>query len=398
MNMKWLLCASLILVICFKAAASPNIKVMADESEGGRNKEEVEVSISKVHARINPDLEFALPGGNVYASLKDTFGDMKLGFSLQYAFFANSINGAVTLSWPSGNVVPAVRFYDGVAFENYIKPALIGDDLILTPTDKYISRKRGVELSVGFKLAQHLRLTNALLLNDVYKGDLSDSVIIDRGIDLIQHNNLTYSDIRRRSYGPLQSPSGTYFSSSIDTRFRSGYSLPLSIDNRNNLLIHTIINDTLFLTTDLSAGFPLKVWEKNPTEFYSLGGYNSVRGYLEDEMSAFRFLLLSEDFEYQFPRVEWEVKNILGTDLTFTGLRLLLLFDGLLTQERLSIESPLNWYLSVGGGLSLAVVEVEKRDWVIKLYLSQALQPNRMPVLYFTFSNYRFSTRLPTGG
>jgi hypothetical protein len=55
--------------------------------------------------------------------------------------------------------------------------------------------------------------------------------------------------------------------------------------------------------------------------------------------------------------VRADIPEFLTRDIRLTQVRLLFLVDGLLSQSKLNVHSPVYGYLSVGGGLSLVFVE-----------------------------------------
>lgn len=63
------------------------------------------------------------------------------------------------------------------------------------------------------------------------------------------------------------------------------------------LLLHQNIRQRWFFKERVSLDFPLKVWDLERTGFYLLGGFDTVRGYEPDAISAFRFLLVSTERE-----------------------------------------------------------------------------------------------------
>ena len=123
-------------------------------------------------------------------------------------------------------------------FENFLHPQLRDGDFTLVPTDKYLSRKRGMDLSMDIKLSGRTHATTALLVSDVFRGDLSESVVLTEGTDLVFRSSLAYEGIilHENRGGPFFS--GTHASSSLDFGFRNSFSDPVSLEHHGKLLLY----------------------------------------------------------------------------------------------------------------------------------------------------------------
>ena len=366
-------------------------------NEGNGEEPSVEVSVTKVHARIEPDFEIAFPSGSYRQALKETFGKLETKFTVQYDFLENNLGGEIRFRRPIGNFTPGIRFFDGVEFENDLNPRIVGNDVALLPKEKYLYRKMGIELEAGFYVQRPLSFSVSFLLRDIYKGNISESLVIDDGTDLIQRGRIEYNGIDVKEDRRGSNPEGYYFSSLFDLRFRNGFENPVSMDHRNNVLHHRRCSDSLYFTAEGTLYYPIKVWQRTLADFYTVGGYDTLRGVPTGSMGAFRFFLLSTELEYEFPGIGLDIPEIMERDFTLTKLRALFLFDQFLSQDQLSIQSPVKSISSVGAGLVLTITESDKRYYILRLYIAQALKKEYSPHLYFSVSSSRFNLRTSMG-
>ena len=137
------LCA--LLTVILLSGLSPRI-VRAQDTQ------KIDVEVTKVRAKISPAFEVALPSGNIYQHFTQSFNNLDMSFSLNYNILDNNIAGSILFSYPLGRFVPSMRFGLDLDFENYIAPSFSGGAFTLVPTDRYVSRKRSVELGLGYRV------------------------------------------------------------------------------------------------------------------------------------------------------------------------------------------------------------------------------------------------------
>jgi hypothetical protein len=381
------------------------VAVCAEEGKQDAGKEEelpVEVDVEKIQTRINPDIELTVPNGRFHLLFDEKFQKLRTIFNLNYEFLANSLDGSLRFSRPIGVLDPGVRFYDGIDFENYLSPSLVNGDVVLLPREEYIQRDKGVELDVRLPLAtpkgekarfagQGLFVKGAFGVSDTFRGNLDKGEIIDKGRDLILLGDLYYRGVSHKQTPLGAIPGGTYASSLLKMRYRSDFQEPVALDNIIQLVHYNTFTGELSFTGNANLSYPVAVWRDDLATFYTLGGYDTVRGYPKNSIGAFRFLLLSTDLELTLKkRINADVTESLPLDIRLTQVRLLFLTDGLLSQNKLNIHSPVYGYVNVGSGVSLVFVEDNKRYYTLRIYVAQALLQRMEPMFYISISSSRF--------
>ncbi len=354
----------------------------------------LDIKVKEISANVSPKIEFSLPGGNIYEHFVENFNYLEMTFNLDYNFLDNSIGGDVSFAYPYKWIKPGVTFSDAVDFENFIAPKVVGDDIYLLPVDKYISRDRALEFGVLFNILANMHLTTAFLISDVFKGDLSENNILDKGTDLIQKLSVDFNTIQPKGQTRRLVFEGLYAGSVFTSRFRNRFSNPVSIDNENKLLFHSELFSPWFIEEKASMNIPVKIWMKEISGFYTLGGFDSIRGYADNSINSFRFLLVSNSLKRSiFPDKEVKFK-LSKLRVYLHQFTLFFLLDELLTQDRLSIHSPLESYTSLGSGISFVMSGKEKVHLHTELYIAQPLKNKLPPVIYFKTSLFSFEKKM----
>lgn len=185
-----------------------------------------------------------------------------------------------------------------------------------------------------------------------------------------------------------------YFDSVFDLRFRNVLSNPASLDSSNVLGAALQFGRCFLITERLAVSFPLYVWNRQNPAYYSIGGHDSIRGYVCDSISAFRYALLNTDVALRlFP--DSSVGLRFGKRRARAReLRLLLMMDALIMQDRLSWQSAVKPLASAGGGLSFLVTGERQRQLRVSTQMVQAFEHGRSPILYFQASFFSFERRL----
>jgi len=384
------LCRSSVFCLILLVWLPPPVIVKGDEGQ----KAHLDIKVKEISANVSPKIELSLPGGNIYEHFVENFNYMEMTFNLNYNFLDNSIGGDVSFAYPYKWIKPGLTLSDAVDFENFIAPRVVGDDVYLLPTDKYISRERTIELSTRFNILANMHLTTAFLVSDIFKGDLSENNILDKGTDLIQKVSVDYNTIQPKGKTRKLVFEGLYASSVFTSRFRSRFSNPVSIDNENKLLFHSEILSPWSIEEKVSMNIPVKIWMKELSGFYTLGGFDSIRGYADNSINSFRFLLLSNNLKREIsPDKEWKFK-LSKLRVYVHQFTLFFLLDELLTQDRLSVHSPLKSYTSIGSGISFVMSGKGKGHFYTELYIAQPLKNKLPPVIYFKTSLFSFEKKM----
>jgi hypothetical protein len=142
------------------------------------------------------------------------------------------------------------------------------------------------------------------------------------------------------------------------------------------------------------VSYPLYVWNNEKAGFYSLGGFDTIRGVVYGSIKAYRFLLLSTNLEHEIFK---------GAEVPFTPFkleakihqfRLFMIFDELLGQKCLDATSPVQSYTSIGGGFAFVISGKEKGHFEIKIYAAQQLGKEFAPFIYLKTSLFDLEQQL----
>jgi hypothetical protein len=368
--------------------------LLSSFSSLAQEEQKVDVRVTEVRATIRPTFEFALPSGNIYYHFIENFNNLNMTFNLNYNILDNNIYGGITFAYPINRFTPSIMFAEDLDFESYIAPSIQGGTITLAPTDKYISRTRNIELSLGYQVTDHFSIIPSFLVSDIFKGDLTNNRIMDEGVDLVPRLSFVYNTVRAKDPEKGLYFNGLYLRSTFGMRVRHNFDNPVTLDHVNNLLLNFNIYDLWQLQQKVNVSYPIYVWNSEKAGFYSLGGFDTLRGVLYGSINAYRFLLLSTDLEHEIFK---------GTEVPFTPFelqarihqfRLFLLFDELLTQERLDASSPLQSYTSVGGGFTFVISGKEKGHFEIKIYAAQQLGQGFAPLIYLKTSLFDLEQQL----
>jgi hypothetical protein len=379
------LCFSLILISLM------GLSRQAGHAQEGR---QVDVEVTKVRAKISPTFEVALPSGNIYQHFTQDFNNLNMAFTINYNILDNNIAGDILFSYPLGRFIPSTRFALDLDFENYIAPSFSGGAFTLQPTERYVSRKRTIELSLGYRITDHFSITPSFLISDIFKGSFTTSRVVDDGVDLVPKVGFVYNSMQVKDPDKGLFFNGLYYGSVFGMKYRQSFDNPVSLEHSNNLLLHFSIQDTWKLHQKVTLDYPVYVWNEGLTSFYSLGGFDSVRGVLFDSIHAYRFLFLSTNIEHEIFK---------GTEVPFTPFklqarihqfRLFMLVDELLSQECLDISAPVVSYTSVGGGLAFVISGKEQEHFEIKLYAAQQIGEPFAPFIYLRTSLFDLESQL----
>jgi hypothetical protein len=360
-----------------------------EESEAVPEKKEVPIYVNPVQA-ISPTVALSFPSGNFYMHFEQDFNILETVFDFNYNFFNDGVNSRVSFTYPFGRFIPAIGFSGNLNYENFVAPTIVGSDVYLAPTDKYVSRVRSVDLNLSYNVLRNFYLTNFFIISDIFQASLSTGTILDEGVDLLEQIGVIYNTL-----GIIELPNrieikGFYFRSLFDFRYRDSFSNPLSLDNHNVFLLHTNIHDRLFIGETVSLNYPIKVYDKEKVYFYQLGGFDNIRGYGPGAINSIRYLLLSTNLEYEIFRDKKIQFRKSVRDTTLHLFTLLFLLDGLFEQDRLNIHSQLHFYSSLGAGFSFLITREGKKHVKVALYAAQPLEGGFFPVIYLRSTVFNF--------
>lgn len=381
--------------LCLFAEENENsTSEQSEEPQEVEDVQKVDIRVSEVRARINPQFELVLPSGNISEHFVIYFNRLEMTFDLGFSIIDSSVDGQITFAYPIKKYRPYISFFQKVDFENLISPQLSDGEFSLLPTDKYVSRKRGSMLGVRYQLYPKISIEPSFIINDTFKGSFTENKIVEDGVDLIPRISFIYDNVRAELPDNELFFTGMYYRSIFSILYRDRFDNPVSADNQNLFLLHHNLDNTWFFTEKASLDYPIKVWQGDIANFYSLGGVDTIRGYEYNSLSAFRFFLLSTDVERDIFK-ERELKfKVQKLEARLHQYRILILWDILSTQDKLKLGSHVSIYSSVGAGLSFVLSGKSKTHFKIRLYAAQALGESFAPIIYFRTSLFGFEKKI----
>jgi len=369
----------------------PSVQIHGQENE---EEPQRSVTLSTLEAKISPHFEFTLPSGNISERIEQQFNNLHSVFSLNFNFLDSSIDADVAFSYPLGFFVPGIHFFQNVDLENLVAPQFQDWELVLLPTEKFVSRNRGIGLAFIFNVTPIFSITPEFLMNDTFKGSFTTDLILDEGIDWIARLSFVIDSAKSRPAGAPEPKHSVVFSSVFNTRFRNVLTNPVSIDHTNVLRTNHQIGDRLFLTESIGFNYPIYIWNRDITTYYSLGGFNTIRGYSYGSIAAFRYLLNRFDLGARvLPNAQIKLK-LKKRRATIGDYRVFFIFDGLLTQDHLSWDSELNVYGGCGAGFAFLISGEKQYQIKVSTYVVQPIEPGRLPIFYFQTSFFNFEKQI----
>jgi hypothetical protein len=364
-----------------------------DAEEGSR----FDVSVSALRAQVSPQFEIVLPNGNISQHFTTYFDNLEMIFNLYYRVVDSNIGGDITFALPTGRFRPYITFFQAVDFENLVEPQVSDGKVELVPADKYIDRDRGFTPGISYEFAKNLSIEPSLTVDDIFKGDLAENTIIDEGTDLIPRISLTYNGIRVKGTERRFYFNGFYGRTVYSMRYRNRFNNPISATLENQLLANADFEESLFLEEQLTFNTPITIYENEQIDFYSLGGFGSVRGYGPDSISALRFFRSSLDVEQSiFDDGEITIRTSRKKDrfIRIHQFKLLFLYDLLVAQDELDLRSEADTFMSLGGGFSFVLSGRGSSHFKTQVYAAQAIGRDFAPVIYVRTSLFNLETKL----
>jgi hypothetical protein len=355
----------------------------------------IDVSVSSIRAQVSPQFEIALPSGNISQHFTLSFNSLEITSNLFYRVVDNNIGGQLTLELPFGRFRPYITFHQDVDYENLVEPGISNGEIRLVSTSKYLNRQRGFTPGISYEFIRNLSIEPSLTVNDIFKGDLTESRIVDEGIDLIPRISLIYDGMRVERDGSGFFFNGLYGEITYGVRFR-GFSNPISSTLENRILASADIKEAIFFEEELTFDTLIVVWEEQQIDFYSLGGFGSIRGYDPDSFFALRFLRSSLDVEqriFQDAEITLTTSRKKGRFVRIHEFALLYIYDLLVTQSELDLQSPADTNMGLGGGFSFTLSGRGNIQFKTQLYAAQAIGEAFSPVVYLRTSLFNWETR-----
>lgn len=363
---------------------------------GQEQKEEPQrtLSLSTLEGRISPHFEFTLPSGNISERIEQQFNNLHTFFSLNFNFLDSSIGADVAFSYPLGFFIPGIHFFQNVDLENLVAPQFQDGELTLLPTEKFVSRNRGIGLAFIFNVTPIFSVTPEFLMNDTFKGSFTTDLVLDEGIDWIAKLSFAVDTVKSLPVGAPEPKHSVVFSSEFNTRFRNVLTNPVSINHNNVLRTNHQFGKRLFLTESIGFSYPIYIWDDEISRYYSLGGFNTIRGFSYGSIAAFRYLLNRIDLGARvFPNGQINLK-LRKRRATIGDYRVFFIFDGLLAQDRLSWDSAVNIYGGCGAGFAFLISGEKKQHLKVSTYVVQPIEAGRFPIFYFQTSLFNFEKQI----
>ncbi len=357
-----------------------------ENSEQAGEKAKPDIRVTNIVARINPQTEITLPAGSISEHFKHNFSNFWMIFNFYYNFVANEIGGDLTFEYPLNRLNPYITFKDYVDFENFIQPQFENNRLTLVPTNKYISRNRVVEIGGSYNINSRTEIFSNFTLNDLFKGDLTASTVIDEGTDLITSTGIIYDTIKEAKITERLLFKGIYYKSSFNLKARNKISNLVSLDHYQNFLLKTGLDKYWALDQKINIGLPLKIWQGPLASYYTLGGFETIRGYREQSINAYRFLSFSTTIHRKLLKKNKIKKKISNSIVYLHQFNIYLFYDQCFTQDSLPLDSALNYYSSIGGGVSFVVSAKKAGHLKLSAFAAQAIRKGHKPVVYFKTS------------
>jgi hypothetical protein len=379
-----------VLLLLFLLHAGLGFAETEDSAEHGG----FDISVSSIRAQVSPQFEVAIPNGNISQHLSVGFNNLELTTDLYYRVVDNNIGGQFTLDFPIGRFTPYITFHQDVDNENLVEPRLANGEVQLVPSSKYLTRQRGFTPGVSYEFIRNLSIEPAITVNDIFKGNLTESQIVDEGVDIIPRISLIYDGIQVERNRDGFFFNGLYGETTYSVRFR-GFSNPISSRLENRLLAVADIRERIFFEEELTFDTPIVLWEHEQVNFYSLGGFGTIRGYDPDSIFALRFFRSSLDIEqliFEDREIKITTSRKKGRFVRVHEFALLYIYDLLITQPELDLRSRAETNMSLGGGFSFTLSGQGNIQFNTQVYAAQAIGEEFSPIFYLRTSLFNWET------
>jgi hypothetical protein len=392
MGKSLLICIFISLFSVYFSVARAAADDQKDDNTDDKQSRELRIQYSNVRARVSPTFELALPSSKVTLSFNPSFNELDLIFYLGYGILSGDINSELTFAYNIKRFRPYIKFFQNTDFENLIQPGIEDSGIVLVPSSKYIYRSRGFELGVGYRLAPRLYVEPAFLFDDIFKGSLTESRILEEGIDLVPKLSFVYDGVTARDPSNQLLFKGIYYRTILNARFREDFNRPVELKNENLYLHHFYIKRSWFFLLRGTLDYPIAIWAEELASFYQLGGFDTIRGYEYRSINAFSFFLFTVETEREVFKDREVV--MFKNRLTMHQFRFKLLCDSLLYQDSYGLASNVQYLASLGTGISLVFTGRKNSHFRTELFVAQGIQSGAGPIVYFRTTLFNLESQL----
>lgn len=351
------------------------------------------VELSTFRAQVRPELEVILPTGAITQYIPLRVGRFGVDTTLGYAVNGNELDGEMVFSYRLGRVLPELRFFQSVDFEDYVSPGFDTGGVKVFSEEEFVSRRRGTEPRVSVTVLPNTRVGTALAITDVFDWSLTESELVDEGLNLVPEVFLIYDNMKALQPNRNLELEGVAAKLSVSQLFRERFDVPVSAEVESRLLLQFLLGDNWSFKEQFTANSIVEVWREDLLSPYRLGGSGSIRGYLEDEFEAMRVGIASTEFARRVLRsldTSFAVRE--RRRVQIHQHRVFLLNDVAVTQRELDLDSEPSFYGSAGVGLG-TVVSLGRIHFDVSVAAVQAFDVSRLPVYYFRTTLFNFERR-----
>lgn len=217
------------------------------------------VQLRALEADVTPVLDVTLPSGSVAVESLIMFSNLELLARTDYDFLDNSIGARAAFSYPLGLILPELIFFDAVDFERTVQPRPTADGLSLTPSERYVSRNRGVESRIWYFLLPEWRGGPSFIVSERFRGTLTEGGTIEDEIYYAASlstavDTITTEDLDTATF------SGWELASSLDWNFRGTVREPASIDHVTTMGVYASLRNEPAVEPRVTVAYPIEVW------------------------------------------------------------------------------------------------------------------------------------------
>ena len=378
-----------LLVFLYCTVTTPG---QAQQQEGEREEQTLELSTLAVN--VDSDLRFVLPAGTISEQVTRSFRHLDIEFAVSYTLLDSDTAGSILFRYPVWMLEPRIEFAYSLDFEQTVSPRLENGELELIAGDKYLSRLKEVDLGIRLTPFAGFHVTPSFRITSLFKGDLDEAVVVDRGTD--------YSAILSWGYDSLESREaergllfeGTRYLSSVKLVSRDRLDNPAHADSSNDLLLRFTAGSLWRFKQRFRLNLPVYVWQEELSTFYSLGGLDSLPGYGGQSVHNFRYCLANLSTEREF-RISTDLSFPVGDwTIRIHQFALSLFTDVALIQDRLPLDSKVGVRADLGAGISFVITAKDQGHIDVRLYLARAVDPSLSPVFYLETSLFSLREKI----
>ncbi|MFW6329183.1 MAG: hypothetical protein ACOC28_03735 [Alkalispirochaetaceae bacterium] len=386
---------ALLLMLSFFLLPVPPL--LAEESEEAEEEEpqmqEPTVEVDSLGVRVQPQLEFIIPFGVISQQAEIPIGGSVISTKADFDLASSAVAGEVGLSRRRGRWEPGVSAYQRSDAEGFAQPRITGGEILLAPDDLYLERKRGIVGSLNWYIREDLLGLGTIEFNERIETRLSEpepgEEIRSSSFEAIPSVAMEFRSLRIET--PRESPDikGRYLRFTLSNRFVNGLMQPAALSGQIATLITHQPGSFLRLEHHLSGASPLFIWERDLVQSRSYGGFDTLRGYGNGEISESRALLSRNTISWRpVPRegVRFDSPVVDNGEETVKvrlhNLKALLAVDALLAQEAPELDSPVRSYLSFGPGAAVTVSAGDSIHFDLRSYVAVPWDEWDDPVFY----------------